>query len=107
MVQIRNESRTGWPPTQSSLCLHARSVNVAANELPEPSEMGSCLLGRFGHDRHFQTAADGLSDIPEWHSLFSDRVIPGPCFLFLQRQPVEARSIEDMHGWPAVEPVAD
>src|SRR4029077_2567689 len=105
-VQISNESGPGWAPSESLLGLRARTDKVATNEHPYPAKMGCCHLGGFGHDRHLQAAADGLSDVPKRHSLFGDRVMPGPCFLLLERQPVEAGSVEDVHGRPAVESVA-
>ena len=83
-VKIGNESGPGSVPSQSSLGLHARTDKVATNEHPYHAEMRCCLLAGLGHDRHLQAAADGLSDIPEQQSLFSDRVMPGACFLLLE-----------------------
>ena len=106
-VEISNESGPGWAPSQSLLGLHARTDKVATNEHPYPAKMGSCLIGGFGHDRHLQAAADGLSNVPDRYSLFSDRVISGAYFLLLERQPVEAGGVEDVHGRPAVESIAN
>src|ERR1700693_1358412 len=69
-VEISNESGPGWTPSQLSLGLHARTYKVATNEHPYPAKMGCRLLGGFGHDRYVQGAADGLSDVPNRHSLF-------------------------------------
>jgi hypothetical protein len=68
--------------------------------------MSCCLLGGLGSDRHLQAAADGLSNVPERYSLFSDRVISGAYLLLLERQSVKAGGVEDVHGRPAVESVA-
>src|SRR5579862_5308285 len=105
-VEIINEFGSGRAPSQSLLGLHARTDKVATNEHPYRAKMGRGLLEGFGHNRHLQTAADRLSDFPKGHSLFGDRVIPGPSFLLLERQPVEAGSVEDVYGRPAVDSVA-
>jgi hypothetical protein len=105
-VEISNESGPGWAPFHQSLGLRARSGKVATNEGPQPTKMGCRLLSGFGHDGHLQAAPDRMSDVPRRHALFRYRVIPGACFLLLQRQPVEAGSVEDVHGRPAVESVA-
>src|SRR5690242_4431209 len=84
-VEIGNESGSDWAPCQPSLRLHAGTDKVATNENPQPSEMGCCLLSGFGHDWHLQAAAYGLSDLPDRHSFFGDRMIPGTRFLLLER----------------------
>src|ERR1700719_3681739 len=106
LFEIGNESGAGWAPSQLPLRLQARSGKVATNEHAQPAEMCCCLVGRFGYDRHLQAAADSLGNVPEGHSLFGDGMIPGTCFLLLERQPVEAGSIEDVDSRPAVESVA-
>jgi hypothetical protein len=39
--------------------------------------MTGCLLGRVGDNRHVESAADGSSDLPNWHALFVDRMVAG------------------------------
>jgi hypothetical protein len=48
-----------------------------------------------------------VSDASKWHSLFGDPVIPGSCRTLLKSQREEMRSIELVHGGPAVEPVTN
>src|SRR5208337_3881914 len=69
--------------------------------------MARCIFGRLAEDRHVQSLAYRLSDIPKRYALFRDCVIPGPRDSLLERQPVERRRIEHMHRGPAVEPVTD
>jgi hypothetical protein len=61
-----------------------------SHEEPEEAKMLRCFLDGLGDDRHVQTLADCLSDLPERHTLFGDRVIPGSRTGLLQREPVEA-----------------
>jgi hypothetical protein len=84
-VEISNES--GWAPSHSSLGLRARADKVASNEHPYRAKVGCCLLGDFEHDQHLQAAADGISDVPNRHSLFGDRVIPRASFPGLRISP--------------------
>jgi len=69
--------------------------------------MTGCLLGRLRDHRHFESPADGGSDVPHRHALFTHCMVAGSRRTLFDRQNVETRSIDPMHRRPAVEPVAD
>ena len=96
----------GFHPSFSRVCALEAGISNAANS-PSQSKMSSGLFRRDGDDGQFQAAADNLGNLPDGYALFRDRVIAWRLLRFLQRQPVQAGSIEAMRRGPAVEPIAD
>jgi hypothetical protein len=87
-VEIGNQRRLSWAPSQPFLRLRARSPSVGTHKVPKDSKMASCLLGRLGDDRYIQAPANCVRDLSKRHALLADRVIPGSRNAFLQRQSV-------------------
>ena len=72
----------------------------------DPAKMIGCFLARLADDRYVQAPADDLSDLSSRNALVGYAVITASSRTFLQHEPVEMSSIEPVHRWPAVEPVA-
>jgi hypothetical protein len=84
-VDIGNQGRLRWTPSQSLLRLGTGSRAVQTREVCEPAKMIDCLLMRFADDRDVQASADRLSDLTERHALVSDRVWTENLTLALRR----------------------
>ena len=99
-----------WPggiPAQLFSRLCAGGGDIPCSERCKPAKMSGGLFRRERDHRHLQSSTDDLSDVPDGHSLFRDRMIPGTRVALLQRQPVQVGGIEAVSRRPAVEPVAD
>ncbi len=96
----------GFHPSFSRVCALEAGISQPANGASQP-KCPAASSGRNRDDWHLQAAADNLGNLSDGYALFSDCVIRGACFRFLQRQPVQAGSIEAMSRGPAVEPIAD
>src|SRR5580658_2371202 len=104
-VQVGNQPGLYRPPSQSRLCLRARSRTVDTKEVSDPAKMIGCFLARFADNRYVQATADCLSDLSSRYALVGDAVIRGTSNTFLKHKPVKVSRIEPMHRWPAIKPV--
>ena len=64
------------------------------------------LLPSFADDWKIQTATDHGGDLPEWYSVLCHRVIVDFLSILFESEPIDYRSVESMHCWPVIEPVA-
>ena len=87
-IQIGNEPRLNWSPSQPFLRQRAGGRAVDAKEAGDPAKMiGSCLA-RFADDRYVQAPADCLSDLSSRYALVGDAVIYGSGTTFLKYEPI-------------------
>jgi hypothetical protein len=105
-IQIGDQSGLNWAPSQPLPGLRAGSRTIDTKKVADPAKMIRCFLARLADDRYVQMPADDLSDLSSRNALVGHAVIRRAGGSFLKRKPVEMRSIEPMHRWPAVEPVA-
>ncbi len=95
------------PAFAASAGVLAGSRNVHPGKQREPAKMAGRLLGRIADDRQVQAAPDHGGDVSEGHALLGDRVIAAPAGAVFEREPIDTRGVEPMHGGPAVKAFAD
>src|SRR5580704_4329933 len=75
VLEIGEQPRACWAPSQSFLRLRARSRTVHTSKVPEKAKMVSCFREGLRDDRNLQATSDDLGDVSKRHALFGDRVI--------------------------------
>ena len=107
LVEVGDESWSGWVPIELLLGDGAGSRDVSSCEVSEKAEVLGCLFAGFGDYRDVEAASEGFGDFAKLYSLFADGVVAGSGGSFFQGEPVQAGAIEDVTGGPAVESIAD
>src|SRR5207244_13618243 len=68
-VEIGNQSRLSWTPSQQFPGSLTRSRVIERCEMREPAKMAGCFLGGHADERHVLSAADHASDVSERYDL--------------------------------------
>ena len=81
-------------------------MSYPANIASQPKKAGASFRGD-GSDRQFQASANGFGNIAHRHAFFRDRVVLCVRFGPFDRQPIEARDVDNIRRRPAIESVSD
>src|SRR5258708_17085511 len=104
-IEVSDERRMCWLPSQLFLRLRTRSRSIDSKEVRDPAKMPGSFLWRLGNQRQVQASADYGSDIANRYAFVGDSVIPGSCGTFFKCEPVQMRSIEPVHSGPTIKTV--
>ena len=106
VFEIGNQPWASRLPSQPLLREFAGAGEIQTSKICEPAKMDRCFLRGQGDHWRLQAATNDLSNVPERHSFFGDRLIPCAWLSFLQRESVETGSVEQVHSGPAIASLA-